>query len=245
MKASSPLPTAVVPVDKNSIAYWFPLLEQTGVRVPKTVMIHTDLDLDPLLDGEEVPGLAGLCQQIGAAAEAVGPYPVFLRTGHGSGKHAWSSTCYLMHASEISTHVFNLVEWSATVDIAGLPTDTWAVRTFVPLHASFSAFHGMPVARERRYFIHNGVVQCSHPYWPKESIFMASAENWPVLLEELDRLTSDELDTVSSLATQVAESFKDEGYWSLDLAQARDGSWLALDMAQGLYSYHAPSCQYA
>lgn len=139
------------------LAAWFPLLEAAGIPVPRTRLISTDAELVNLLDGLPVPGFEDLIQEVREAADEMG-YPCFLRTGHGSGKHQFTDTCFLGSPEDVAPHVVALVDWSFSVDFFGLPTHTWVVREMLPVQAPLVAFKGMPVAKERRYFIDNGAV---------------------------------------------------------------------------------------
>jgi hypothetical protein len=235
-----------VNVDRNDLAYWFPRLAASGMRVPRTEMVHFEGDLIPLLDGQAVEGFADLVAQVQAAAQRVGGYPAFLRTGYGSGKHQWQRTCYLSGPAVVASHISNLVEWSAVVDFMGLPTKTWVVREFLNLRHDFVAFEGMPVAREFRFFFRDGQVTCKHPYWPPGAIRKANIREgaWQASLEAMSRLEHGEGVMLINQVEKVAQHF--EGFWSLDLAQLAEGegekSWVAIDMADGDASFHWPGC---
>jgi hypothetical protein len=174
--------------DKNDMAYWFPILQSTGVLVPRTEIIKTDVELIALMDGKKPDGFDEFVRCLRAAADEFG-YPAFLRTGQTSGKHFWNRTCFLESADNINQCIYELVEFSEIADFIGLPYGTWAVREFLNLESSFTAFPGrMPVNMERRYFIEDGHVLCHHPYWPAYSIEdqRPSAPNWRDLLGKLN-----------------------------------------------------------
>lgn len=178
----------------DCLSYWFPKLLAASVPVPRTEIVRTETPLVELLDGREPDGFKALLDRLHAAALAVGGYPVFLRTGHGSGKHDWPQTCHVPARADLRRHVANLVAWGHLVDLLGLPTAVWAVREYVALDAGFTAFGGLPVARERRYFIAGGQVLCHHPYWPADAIREGTGYGPPpsvpdceARLEELNR----------------------------------------------------------
>lgn len=230
--------------DRNDLAYWFPILESTGVPVPRTEIVTTTGDLAPILDGSPAPGFRPLCDDLRAALGRLGTgFPAFLRTGQGSGKHDWARTCYLAGGDSLVSHVAALVEWSETVDFFGLPTGTWAVREFLDLYSTFSAFSGMPVAREYRCFIRDGLVTCVHPYWPPDSLANPSVPDWWDRLVELYPPRSSHVGDAARIAQATARAF--DGSWSLDLAQHRDGTWYAIDMAEAERSFHWPGCPVA
>lgn len=231
-------------MDRNDLAYWFPILAGTGVPVPRTQYLRTDVELGPLLNGEIPDGWGDFLRQLDAAAGMVGGYPVFLRTGHGSGKHEWESTCYVQSPGVMGRHVAALVEWSECVDMIGLPYRTWAVREFLSLEAPFRAagYRGMPVNRERRYFVEGGRVLCSHPYWPTEAVERGrpSDPDWRVKLAALNQQPPGEVALLTGLSERVSRAF--DGAWSLDWAKATDGTWYAIDMAEAVRSWHWPGC---
>jgi hypothetical protein len=144
-------------------------------------------------------------------------------------------------------HVAALVEWSAMVDIAGLPTRTWAVRRLLQLSSSFTAFDGFPVNQERRYFIADGKVRCNHPYWPERAVAEGrpTAPNWQEQLAAMNRESPAEVAHLTRLSEQVAQHFVDDGAWSLDWALDEDGVWIAIDMAPAERSFHWAGCPHA
>ena len=224
----------------NDLAYWFPILEGTGVPVPKTIIVQAPGSVVEVGYGEPCPALIPLCTLLIEAAGKIG-YPFFLRTGQGSGKHHWKDTCFVVKPKSIAHHVCELVEWSECVDIMGLPVETWVVREMLSLVSSFRAFRGeMPVNKERRYFFSKGEVVCHHPYWPAEAIKDPSCEDWKEKLAELNLETEEEISFLLEQTRIVAKAF--EGAWSLDWALAQDGSWYAIDMAQANDSWHWSSC---
>lgn len=235
-----------VSVDRSDLAYWFPRLERSGLRVPKTEIIHFEGDLVGLLDGEAVAGFDDLVSQVRLAVDKVGGYPAFLRTGQGSGKHEWKRTCYLEGPEAVPSHIGALVDWSCAVDFMGLPTNTWVVREFLELRHDFLAFEGMPVAREFRCFFRDGKASCIHPYWPSETIERANVREsvWQASLEAISRLEKGEGVMLMNQVERVAKEF--DGFWSLDMAQMKNQegkeSWVAIDMADGDESFHWKGC---
>jgi len=227
------------------MSYWLPILLKTGVPVPETRLITTELPLVSMLE-EELPGLTdnwkAFVGELRAAALEVGGYPAFLRTGHGSGKHEYVDTCHVPDERALSRHVWRLVEWSLLVDLCGLPTRVWAVRRFLQLQASFRAFGGLPINRERRYFIGAGRVICRHAYWPESAVAEGEpdAADWREKLAALNEETPEEIALLTEMSERVAQAFT--GVWSLDWAQDITGRWWAIDMAPAERSYHWPGC---
>jgi hypothetical protein len=222
------------------------------VLVPRTEIVTTDVELWKLLVPSEEPapiGYQAFLDDMEAAVARIGTKPIFLRTGHLSGKHDWQSTCFVEETNEpfravLSRHITALTEWSEMVDMMGLPTKVWAVRELLPLHSLFTAYNGMPIAREFRLFIEGGRVYCVHAYWPERAVEdgRPSTPDWRELYKSLFQLDGDEAYALMSIGIEVGKAFADDGPWSLDLAQHKDGSWYAIDMAPAEISFHWDGC---
>jgi hypothetical protein len=228
-------------VDKVSLAYWFPKLQASGVLTPTTKIITTKTDFGPMMDGQPSKEIDEFIAFLKHEAEHFG-FPLFLRTGHLSAKHSWKDSCFVPSKEQIGNSIYALVEASALATLRGLPMDVWVIRSFLDLDIRFTAFHGdMPVAVERRYFIEDGKVICSHPYWPAGAFeqIRNKPENWGALLTEMNAVTAPELE---DLSVQVSQSF--EGAWSLDWAKHKSGTWYAIDMAPMEVSWHWPGCEH-
>ena len=231
--------------DRAALSVWFPLLLRSGVEVPETRIVTTTLPIIQFAYGEPVPGIESLFADIEKAAIELGGFPCFLRTGHGSDKHCWRDTCFVPTAADIRDHVFAISEWSQLVDMMGLPVQEWVVRKLLPLRSSFTAFRGFPVNVERRYFIDEGNVVCSHCYWPKFAVEEGRPVDpqWEAKLDAMNEQSAEEQALLTTLSEKVAAEFRGTGSWSLDLALADDGLWYAIDMAPAAVSYHWPGCQ--
>jgi len=225
--------------DRNSLAYWFPRIEAAGLRVPRTEIATTDADLSYLLDGKEPKGWASFMAEMEGAGARIG-YPAFLRTGHGSGKHAWRRTCYVPFADELADHVVALVEWSHVVDMIGLPTSVWAVRELIPTVPLFrcEGYGGFPVTREFRMFVRDDYVAHTQPYWPPDAVEEGRPDDpdWRAKLMEASMLTDYEWYQLEGWAMRACEAVGG-GYWSVDLMQDATGAWWLTDMADGDCSY--------
>jgi hypothetical protein len=197
-------------VDRNSLAYWFPPLEAAGLPVPRTEIVRYDGgDLLDMLDGMEPFGWDDLVARIRGAGDRIG-WPVFLRTGHGSGKHEWARCCYLADPDDLGEHVFALVEWSHLVDMFGLPTNVWA----------------------------DGDVEHIQPYWPPDAVELGGPDDpgWRAKLAGASRLSAATGDHLAAVA-RAAVAALGGGFWSVDLLEDRDGDWWLTDMAEGERSF--------
>lgn len=238
--------------DRNCMSFWLPLLNVNDLPRPRTEMydIGDDWrDLIRVLDGESVPLFDQLVGWLREGAAKLGGYPVFLRTGHGSGKHQWKDTCFVPDADAVPAHVAALVEWSECVDMLGLSYRIWAVRELLPVDpvAVLPAYGDMPLVREVRAFVADGKVRCVHPYWPAGSVrqgFRTPPENLDEIIGTACSLPK-YLAGWAQLADRAAAALAFAGgAWSLDLLETRDG-WKITDMAEAGRSYHWDGCQHA
>lgn len=223
-----------MPEDLNCLSYWFPRIEQAGLKVPVTKIRKTDIDLTCMLDGiqcnEEID--AFLCQ-LQSDGRDVGNHEgaYFLRTGHGSGKHGWRSCCFVADPCLVGDHVFNLVEWSNMVDFFGLPTNVWASRELIPTAPVAIApnYYEMPLVKEFRFFSDGQAILHHQPYWPRKAIAQGGLVP-DELYEELALINADTLEYLCHLAMKAVQAIGCES-WSIDFLQDRDGDWWLTDMA--------------
>ncbi len=233
--------TAYEVLDANDLAYWYPKLKATGVLTPRTVILQTEADFWPLFDDLPSKSAEEFFQKVREAALAFG-LPLFLRTGHLSGKHSWKKTCYLENIDDLGSHLMELLSESAMA-MPSMPWSTWVLRQFLDLDVRFKAFYGeMPISVEQRFFIKGGRVICHHPYWPPQAFegLQRGPDGWRKKLEEMNDIRPDELLSLKTKSERVSFAFDDA--WSLDWARTRDGAWYALDMALARVSWHWPGC---
>ncbi len=217
----------------NDITFWYPVLFRNKIPVPKTIIIHTDLELLPLIDGKTVIGYGNFLDDIVRAIGNIG-LPVFLRTGYTSNKHDWENSCFITNKKYIFSHVYNLLEFSCMMNIDRVtPYDFWAVREIIETKPYFNYFHGnMPITKERRYFVENGKVKCHHSYWDVD-IFKGVKK---VVLGDVNSLHKNDELVLNAMAEYISTRFS--GYWSIDFLKGKNNQWYVTDMALGAQSYH-------
>ena len=221
----------------NCLSYWWPLIAPL-VPTPRTEIVQSE-DLSPILDGEIPVGWGEFLASMNVARGKIGG-DCFLRTGQGAGKHNWSKTCFLPETANIARHVAELVEWSALVDIIGLPANVWCVREMLPTTpiGVCPDYEGMPVCREFRFFAEGGAVKCWHPYWPLDAINEGGLAGdfqfgW---YEEFCRLDDPEPKRLAEIVSRAVP-----GAWSVDILETKCG-WFVTDMAEASRSFHWPEC---
>lgn len=232
--------------ESPSLASWFPILRDLPVKTPTTKWIELSDEehsqLWGVLDGKRtlIRSIASSLQRMASDAPEVS-YPLFLRTGQGSGKHHWSTTCHVDRAREMEAHIAKLVEWSAVVDPMGLPIDVWAIREMLPVRSIGTIFDGLPLVPEIRVFLRDRQVVCAHDYWPLGALRQGGATQEQIDMYRLKQKTvRHRMERWRAYSEVVANAFP--GFWSLDWLWTERG-WYAIDMAPGARSYHAEGCK--
>ena len=239
-------------LNPNSMLYWYPLVKGLDINIPRTTLIElTEKQVKlcwTVLDGklintdlvrEQWDSLLEYIQNIIAASYTL---PVFLRGDSTSGKHNYNDTCYLTDIKLIGNHLFNLIE-DSVLSIDEVPHG-FAIREFLQLDAPFKAFNGLPIARERRFFIKDGSIACCHSYWPEDSIRFFRATK-PEIIGWKEHLLSINNYTPNSVALEASVCILSKvlsGYWSVDFAYTTNGQWYFIDAANGEDSYHWLGC---
>ena len=241
-------------MDKSCLSWWFPKIMDAGLPVPKTTILRCDSEAAPSLyrhfDNQPV-GVKGsdFLGQVEAAVREM-CLPCFLRTGQTSGKHSWKRTCHIQDVSDVVQHVVDLIEFSECADFFGLPWGVWAVREMLPTKPVMAAYEGMPVCREFRVFVDDGLILCKHPYWPIAALQGGSPRDWDTdeLLTEEDvenrghalwELDDADCKLVLDLASRAGAACG--GLWSVDILDTELG-WFVTDMAVMDLSWHWPGC---
>lgn len=218
-----------------SFGYWYPILQKTGVKTPKTRYVEFPTDLAFEIIGEEEPyAVTGIdyLSLVKECADDIG-YPCFIRGSHTSAKHYWKNTCYLEKPEDLRHHIKEIANFSAFVDI---PCEGFAVRELIPTTPLFTAFSGdMPITREFRFFAENGAVTWIQPYWVPSSIQDASDTQWLAKLEKAQTLDPKTLFYLMEQTIEVSKRFY--GFWSIDWLQSSTGEWYCTDMAPGNRSF--------
>jgi len=225
--------------NKSSMLYWYEKIVTCDVpQLSHTEIIPIEIDLYEFFDGN-TGSLQRYNGQLDKAAEGIS-YPLFMRTDHYSGKHSWTDTCYVER--NWRDNILTLLDRSYMAD---LPINAIVFRRYIEMDSVFTAFNGMPVNPERRYFIVDGEIICHHPYWIPDAIEQGTLPenlpiNWRELLAEANTESPEEILLLGGYAGKIARRFR-EGGWSVDFCKGKDGVWYFIDMAEAWRSWH-PDC---
>lgn len=232
-------------MEKTSLFYWLPKIKNPNLNMPKTECLKIPFEaLYRLLDGE-IEQFNVYKKAVFETAAKIG-YPLFLRTDLCSGKHDWLNTCYVAQEKDLLQHIFNVVEANAMAGFMGLDFSGLVFREFIEIDWTFKAFRGLPIGKERRYFIQGGKVLCHHAYWTKEAFekgyhHQDLPDNWEIELSKLNEEPQVEIEMLTRQAESVAIALT--GYWSVDFCLGKNGLWYLIDLAEGNKSWH-PDCEF-
>lgn len=234
-------------MNRNSAKIWFPAVEKAGLPVPRTLMLNYDHRLiAAACEGEASAPIKAEIDRVNKvvleAATQIG-FPVFIRTDLTSAKHSGPRNYCARTSSDLARVVYRTIEDSELKLMFAPCSEALMVRQFLDLPGAFTAFGGLPISREYRFFADGKRVICHHPYWPEEAFDEFSKA--PASAKELlARLYADAApQQLFELAVKAAAAVGD-GAWSIDFAQDRSGKFWLLDMARAEDSYHFPGCQF-
>ena len=221
----------------SSMDYWHPLTKDLPIPQPRTEVVKT-MGTDKWIKFLQDPTTFDTTfKEILFTAAKIG-YPLFMRTDQSSAKHSYVDTCKVESRERLSRNLYMLIEENIMCDIN---VQTLYFRKFIELNSTFKAFNKMPIAPERRYFVKDGEVLCRHPYWPEDAIRNPDREDWKGRLRGVNFQEGCEIYTLKGYATLISETVP--GCWSVDFAQAKNGVWHFIDMADARRSWHPEDCK--
>lgn len=244
---------------KTSMTYWFPLIKNLGIPIPKTVIINlrktalTEEDIHDVIE-EHVEEIKKAIWEVKRNNQ------VFIRTDLMSAKHSFEKSCYLKLPKtefELWKHLYEIIVAGLIADIVGYISRAIVVREYIEPKWAFKAFCGLPIGMERRYFIKDGKFLCNHPYWEEGAIefygktmiedgklksIKEEPEEWKEKLRELNEQDKEEISLLSSYVEMIINAGFTQ-FWSIDFMKGKDGKWYLIDMAEGNESWH-PDCRY-
>lgn len=235
--------------DRNCMTFWFPRIEAAGLPVPKTRLLTmpeaAQVDAWTRIDNpREMPepvAWNAFVEGAKHAADEIG-FPLFLRSGHTSGKHEWDRTCNVRDRDKLGAHIFGIIYFSELCGMFGeLPWRTWALREMLPTKpvGRCTGYDNMPICREFRFFVEDGEVKCWHPYWPPVPLLDGRPEftDWFRYADFAD--PGDDLPALKDIASRAGAACG--GAWSVDLLETERG-WYLTDMAEARSSFHWEGC---
>lgn len=231
-------------MNPNSALLWLPKIEAAGLPTPKTIIVpYSHSDCVSIFDGEGSAEFLRLSHAVDAAANEIG-YPVFIRTDLGSAKHAGPRAFRIDEPGENSAIFETLEDSEMKFWMERDGPQAFLVREWLDLESPFTAFRGLKISREWRYFADGDKVICSHPYWPTEALEDHVDETaWPDWQFDLGLLhspTGDEPE-LERMAVEAASACGGDR-WSVDFCRDVNGKIWLTDMAVMEDSYHWSGC---
>ncbi len=231
--------------DPNSALIWFPPIERAGLPVPKTEFVeYNPNSLFPLLDGQPMGDFP--MKELEQACERVG-YPCFLRTDLASSKHDGPRSFKVSGPAELPQAVYLTFESNCLKDLAPF-TRAFMVREWITIPAAFTAFGGLAIGTEWRFFADQESARCHHFYWPEEAFEYsfdrpgAGPADWQERLKRLAAEPDQEiLGRLEAMAFDAARAVG-AGAWSIDFALDARGKYWLIDMARAEASWHPDHC---
>jgi hypothetical protein len=241
----------IIEIDKTSMLYWYPIAVKGAgeLGIAKTLFleldkVHKDLKIilirlfcqEPLKENE-LAILRKFNWICNAMAEQIG-YPLFVRNDQASHKHEWRETCYIDTPDKLLHNIQNQIELNIMHE---LPINAIVFRELIKTKKEFEAFDGMPITKERRYFIENGKVICHHEYWVEEAFKHYKKQLWEEPLKRMNHQGEQEVEYLTKQAERISKLIPE--YFSIDFLQDENSKWWLIDMAEGEKSFHIETCQ--
>lgn len=230
-------------LDHDSLLYWYPKIVGM-IPTPHTEWVDVAdwRILCGVIDGDLEKKFEPYLPQVLATAKRVG-YPLFMRTDLGSAKHEWDNTCFVPDEAGLLRNLGSLLDNTFACDMC---STALVFRQFIHMESRFTAFRGLPISKEFRFFIRDGEVLCKHFYWPEDAIDFwgdyKAPKKWRSMLRSTARLQGNDKTRLMDYAGRIAKEAL-TGFWSLDFCKAKNGVWYFIDAAQGDCSWH-PRCKH-
>jgi hypothetical protein len=245
---------------KDRLTYWFPKL-QNGLQeyLPKTEVVpynhfkfieHLEEASSEwrmtkyFLSGE----LRQLFEDSWNAVQKLMPLSqdgVFVRTDLASAKHDGPSTYLIKDKTDMYKALARTAEDNEIkFGLFGPIPSAFVFRQFLKLNTAFTAFGGLPIANEWRFFATGKRVECFHFYWPDDAIRDASVPDWKDRLAKLQRnaigaiLPPFQLHALAIDAVRLVGDAETGDAWSVDFAEDVNGKFWLIDMADANRSWH-------
>jgi len=226
----------------TSFVNWYPQIKNV-VKTPLSkwwdISYEDFISIIGLLDGIEIAKNSKerfdfIIKEIKSFGKEVG-YPLFLKNYVFSGKHSWDRTCFIESDKNIFKHIRDIIFESEMVMCeCGLG---FVARQFIDTsYSPFKAFEGMPVVKERRYFIKDKKVYGRQEYWVEGAFENENLtkKQW----QELRTLNLQDKKEIEYLKFETEKIIKVlDGNWSVDWLMDSKGHWWCIDLAEMHKSY--------
>lgn len=248
-----------------SATHWFECLldmdEDLETEFPETAMV--EIDEAPSWEWAGHPSNVpdDVVDRLWGHVQLWGP-PAFIRTDQLSRKHRGLDHVKAETRKDVRRIVSGLCEKHVHL-MTVPPPEAFLVREWIELDEAFTAFGGLPIAPEYRFFAGPGTgpndvqVGCCHRYWPRDAMrfslkkdddgepYRDEPDDWEERWEAMwDLVTFEDYKAMAEDAIKAARACANEHAqtWSVDFALAADGDWYLIDMAPASSSWHPEDC---
>ena len=236
---------------KNNISYWFPKVENCGIKVPKTKIFDVPTEIafqfayiedsnkqkdviDKIYNwvrDEIVPDipfeLSGLC---------------FIKNGTFSNKFNFASCVSAGNPMDITKSLIDINYVSLIYDAGGMTE--FAIRSLIPYNKSKTCciYNGMPLRNEYRVFydFDNNKPLYIVNYWDYDYCYETISRNktdkiiYENMYPELAFQYAKNKDNVMEYVDKHMKNVKDlDGIWSVDILETENNELWLIDMAEG------------
>ena len=234
---------------KNSFDFWFPLVQQSGVKYPYSIIVPEAVEVDWVYFADFIPkskrteeaylsnynALQKFANEIKTYLHKFKNKKVFIRNAESSDKHFFTACCILQKdssAEDIINLLLNNLQSLLVKDLLG-SLDTWVLREYIDHDTSYQfntvpSFGDMPLRSERRFFIKNNKTIANTEYWVQEALIHDEMVDTDYLAK-LNNIPKEEIKFLYTETDKIAQ-LTDES-WSVDWMKGGDGEWYCIDMA--------------
>jgi hypothetical protein len=228
---------------------WYPLLEQSGLKQPKSHIIrpcvmsllhHIALDVETMKEPYQRDLeflLRSWCGEwLDQATKALGDQPLFFKLDTYSDKHNLKKT-FVETRSDLYERILDSFYNAALNGVASSPV---SLVFREPLNLKGLALledSTLPICVERRAFWKDGKIEKIIPYWPAEAFHAdgGELEDIKAYLSELDAVAHEAILPEVEKAGKALEALHPN--WSIDFALDADGQWWLIDCAPAEMSW--------
>lgn len=235
--------------DIHNVSYWFPKVENCGIKVPKTFIKEIPVDLFGHLFIDH-PEKDIDCIYNWVKNELMPSIPddlrglIFIKNGAFSNKFDFSTCAIKCNILEITRSIIEINYTSLMFDTGG--NTEIVIRERIPFdeRTTRTIYHGMPLRNEYRVF---------YDFDNRKALYVVNYWDWDYCHDTICRNASDKIiyeesykhleyiynknkDKVMKLVEKHMQNVNLSGIWSIDILEDEQSEFWLIDMALGYRS---------